>query len=125
VTTPLNLHDLVQRYATVATSMDVDAYANLFAEDCTRIDPIGQPGQYTRDEVRASWAGVVRGAETITFTATDIHTVLDTAAFHFDVVVGLGESTAHISGIEVMVFNDDGLITSLHAYWGDNDFSLG
>lgn len=125
MTTPLNLHDLVQRYATVATSMDVDAYANLFAEDCTRIDPIGQPGQYTRDEVRASWAGVVRGAETITFTATDIHTVLDTAAFHFDVVVGLGESTAHISGIEVMVFNDDGLITSLHAYWGDNDFSLG
>lgn len=125
MTTPLNLHDLVQRYATVATSMDVDAYANLFAEDCTRIDPIGQPGQYTRDEVRASWAGVVRGAETITFTATDIHTVLDTAAFHFDVVVGLGESTAHISGIEVMVFNDDGLITSMHAYWGNNDFSLG
>ena len=125
MTTPLNLHDLVQRYATVATSMDVDAYANLVAEDCTRIDPIGQPGQYTRDEVRASWAGVVRGAETITFTATDIHTVLDTAAFHFDVVVGLGESTAHISGIEVMVFNDDGLITSMHAYWGDNDFSLG
>ena len=125
MTTPLNLHDLVQRYATVATSMDVDAYANLFDEDCTRIDPIGQPGQYTRDEVRASWAGVVRGAETITFTATDIHTVLDTAAFHFDVVVGLGESTAHISGIEVMVFNDDGLITSMHAYWGDNDFSLG
>ena len=125
MTTPLNLHDLVQRYATVATSMDVDAYANLIAEDCTRIDPIGQPGQYTRDEVRASWAGVVRGAETITFTATDIHTVLDTAAFHFDVVVGLGESTAHISGIEVMVFNDDGLITSMHAYWGDNDFSLG
>ena len=125
MTTPLNLHDLVQRYATVATSMDVDAYANLFAEDCTRIDPIGQPGQYTRDEVRATWAGVVRGAETITFTATDIHTVLDTAAFHFDVVVGLGESTAHISGIEVMVFNDDGLITSMHAYWGDNDFSLG
>lgn len=125
MTTAPNLSDLVQRYATVATSMDIDAYANLFAEDCTRIDPIGQPGQYTRDEVRASWAGVVRGAETITFTASDIHTVLDTAAFHFDVVVGLGESTARISGIEVMVFNDDGLITSMHAYWGDNDFSLG
>jgi steroid delta-isomerase len=120
----LDLRALVDTYAAVASSMDIDAYANLFAEDCTRIDPVGQPGQYTRTEVRASWAGVVASAVGLRFEVADVHCVLDTAAFHFDVTVDLGGATAKVSGIEVMVFNDAGLIESMHAYWGDTDFSL-
>lgn len=119
-----DLHALVERYATVASSMDVDAYADLFAEDCTRIDPIGQPGQYTRAEVRASWASVVSSAHAIDFAVRDVHVVCDSAAFHFEVRVDLGATTATVQGIEVMVFTGEGLIESMHAYWGEDDFSL-
>jgi steroid delta-isomerase len=39
------------------------------------------------------------------------------AAFHFRLTVGSGDSRMQIEPIDVMVFNEDGKVTSMKAYW--------
>ncbi len=121
----LDLNALVERYATVTSSMDVDAYAALFAEDCVREDPIGQPACHGRAEVHASWAGVVSSAKSVTFTPTDIHGVENHVAYCFTVQVEMEGATVTISGIETFLFNEVGEIAEMRAYWNNDDVVVG
>lgn len=121
----LDLNALVERYATVTSSMDVDGYAALFAEDCVREDPIGQPACHGRAEVHASWAGVVAGAKSVIFTPTDIHGIENHVAYHFTVQVEMEGATVTISGIETFFFNEAGEIAQMRAYWNDGDVIVG
>jgi hypothetical protein len=121
MTEPLDLVALVNRYASVTSSMDVDAYAALFSEDCLREDPIGQHPCRGRDEVRASWQGVVATAKSVTFTPTNIHGVANEVAYNFTVRVEMESAVVVISGIETFVFNDAGEIGEMRAYWNDGD----
>ena len=121
----LDLVTLVERYAAVTSSMDVDAYAALFSTDCVREDPVGQPANLGRGEVRASWQGVIDGAKSVTFTPSDVHVVANRAAYHFEVRVQLEGATVTINGIETFVFNNDGEISEMRAYWSNDDLVVG
>ncbi len=122
---PLDLEALVHRYGSVTSSMDVDAYAALFAEDCIREDPIGMPANHGREEVRESWRAVVNGVTSISFTPSDIHVVANCAAYHFEVVTELGEMKVTVNGIELFEFNESGEIQNMRAYWADTDLVIG
>ncbi|MEI6701286.1 MAG: nuclear transport factor 2 family protein [Actinomycetota bacterium] len=125
MTPPLDLEALVHRYASVTSSMDVDAYVALFSEDCIREDPIGTPANHGREEVRASWQAVTSGVTSISFTPSDIHVVANCAAYHFEVVTDLGEMKVTVNGIELFEFNESGEIQSMKAYWADTDLVVG
>jgi len=125
MTEALDLNALVERYAAVTSSMDVDAYAALFSEDCVREDPIGQPACHGRAEVHASWAGVVATAKSVTFTPSDIHGVANQVAYHFTVKVEMEAATVTISGIETFLFNTSGEIAEMRAYWNNDDVAFG
>ena len=43
------------------------------------------------------------------------------AAFYFEIVTRVGDAAYTLSPMEVMTFDDDGLITSMRAFWGDDD----
>ena len=43
------------------------------------------------------------------------------AAFHFRLIVAAGDSKIRIEPIDTMVFNDDGKVSAMKAYWSAAD----
>ncbi len=59
------------------------------------------------------------------FTAKTVHTCAAHVAIDFEIVVETGGGTMTIDGIEVFTTDDDGLFSSVHAYWDDADLTFG
>ena len=59
------------------------------------------------------------------FEVTEVHPVADRAALAFHITLDLeGGAVMHIRGIEVFTVTEDGLISAVEAYWGDNDVTF-
>jgi len=113
------------RYAAAASSKDADAYAALFTPDAVQVDPYPTPPNVGRDAIRAFIQRSFDACETMTFEVVDLHPVADTAAITFHITVTLeGGSTMHIRGVELFTVTDEGLISGVEAYWGDEDVAF-
>ena len=61
----------------------------------------------------------------MTFEPGEVHPVADRAAITFHITVTLeGGSAMHIRGVEVFTVTDDGLISAVDAYWGEEDLTF-
>ncbi len=119
------LREVTERYATVASSKDADAYAALFTPDAVQVDPYPTAPNVGRDAIRAFIQRSFDACETMTFALTDVHPVADKAAATFHITVTLdGGSTMHIRGVEIFTVTDEGLIAAVEAYWGDEDVTF-
>lgn len=118
------IQEFMQLYIERVDAMDVDAILELYAEDAVVEDPVGAPCHVgkaaieqfyreglTRSKMRASLQGPVR--------ATDV----GSGAMAFRVDVLDGEMPGSIDVIDVMEFNEQGLIRSMKAYWGSCNFT--
>jgi steroid Delta-isomerase len=120
------LRETVARYAQVASSRDPDAYAALFTTDAVQVDPYPSGVHNGRAEIRAFIAQSFDACEAMTFEVLEVHPVADKAAITFHITVTLeGGSQMHIRGVEVFTVTDDGLISAVDAYWGEEDVSFG
>jgi len=125
VPTIAQLRETVARYAAVASSHDPDAYAALFTEDAVQVDPYPSGVHTGREEIRAFITQSFDACEAMTFEPGEVHPVADRAAITFHITVTLeGGSVMHIRGVEVFTVTDDGLISAVDAYWGDEDVSF-
>ena len=123
--TTAQLREVMARYATVTSSKDADAYAALFTPDAVQVDPYPTPPRVGRDAIRAFMERSFDACETMTFEIRHIHPVADKAAITFHITLTLaGGSTMHIRGVEVFTVTDDGLISAVEAYWGDEDLTF-
>jgi len=123
--TTAQLRDVLARYAAAASSKDADAYAALFTPDAVQVDPYPTPPNVGRDAIRAFIQRSFDACETMTFEVVDLHPVADTAAITFHITVTLeGGSTMHIRGVELFTVTDEGLISGVEAYWGDEDVAF-
>jgi steroid delta-isomerase len=122
VPTTAELRQTIARYATVISSRDADAYAALFTPDAVQVDPYPTPPNVGRDAIRAFIQRSFDACEAMAFEAEEVHPVGDRAAITFHITVSLaGGGTMHIRGVEVFTVSDDGLISAVDAYWGDED----
>lgn len=46
------------------------------------------------------------------------------AAFQFELASTVGDKTYTLAPIDVMTFDDDGKITSMRAFWGNDDMEV-
>jgi uncharacterized protein (TIGR02246 family) len=123
--TTTQLREAVARYAAVVTAKDADAYALLFTPDAVQVDPYPSGLHKGRAEIKAFIEQSFAGCETMTFEVGEVHPVADKAAITFHITLGLeGGSTMHIRGAEVFTLTDDGLISAVDAYWGDEDVTF-
>jgi steroid Delta-isomerase len=123
--TPTQLRETMERYAATVTSKDADAYAALFAPDAVQIDPYPTAPNVGRDAIRAFIQRSFDGCETMLFEVLEVHPVADKAAITFHISLGLeGGSTMHIRGVEIFTVTDDGLISAVEAYWGEEDLTF-
>jgi steroid Delta-isomerase len=123
--TTAQLRDAMARYAAAASSGDADAYAALFTEDAVQVDPYPTPPNVGREAIRAFIRRSFDACEAMRFEVVEVHPVADRAAITFHITLTLeGGSTMHIRGVEIFTVTDDGLISAVDAYWGDEDVTF-
>jgi len=123
--TSAQLREVVARYAATVSSKDADAYAALFTPDAVQVDPYPTPPNAGRDVIRAFIQRSFDGCETMLFEVIEVHPVADKAAITFHISLTLVDgSTMHIRGVEIFTVTDEGLISAVDAYWGDEDVTF-
>jgi steroid delta-isomerase len=120
--TDQHIKDALQAYVDAVSGDSVEAVVDLFAEDAVVEDPIGTEPQRGKDALRAFYQIAVDNVERMTLEGNV--RVRD----HY----GAASMLAKVKGadvtmetLDVMEFNEDGLITKMTAYWGDSNMVMG
>ena len=123
--TNAQLREAMARYAAVVSSKDAAAYAALFTPDAVQMDPYPTGLHTGRAEIEAFIQSGFDGCETMTFVVEEVHPVADKAAIRFQIDLTLaGGGIMHIRGVEIFTVTDDGLISAVDAFWGDEDVTF-
>ena len=122
---PAALRSKIDGYVAAINSREPQRIAELFAEDAVQADPASNPPNIGRAAIATFFEISIAGSDSWTFTAKAVHTCADHVAIDFAIALVTGGSEMSIEGIEIFVVGDDGLFTSVHAYWDDADLSFG
>jgi uncharacterized protein (TIGR02246 family) len=123
--TAAQLKEVTERYATTVGSRDADAYAALFTLDAVQVDPYPSPPNEGREAIHAFMQRSFDACESMKFEIGELHPVADKAAITFHITASVaGGSTMHIRGVEIFTVTDDGLISAVDAYWGEEDMTF-
>lgn len=105
----------VHRYIELVGGGDADELAALYAEDASLEDPVGGEVHIGRQAIRNFYSaitGLQRQCELVTLRVAGHE-----AAFHFALTITNGDHRIRIEPINVMVFDGDGKIAGMKAYW--------
>jgi steroid delta-isomerase len=110
-----HIRQVYERYPELVTKADIDAIVELYAEDAQIEDPIGSELHIGRDGVRKFYEASI-GAVTMKQTGP-VRVAGNEAATPVVVLIGEGEGRMALDIISAMVFDDDGKIQSMRAWW--------
>jgi steroid delta-isomerase len=118
---PEKIREVIEEYVARVASGTADDVLALYAEDATVEDPVGTGVRQGHAAIREFYAPL----ETLEQEGRVVTARVagGQAAFLFELATKAGEKTYTLSPIDVMTFDDDGLITSMRAYWGDADLT--
>lgn len=111
--------DTVHRYIATVVTGSADDLAAFYADDATLEDPVGGEVHIGTNAIRGFYSaisGMERECELVTLRVSG-----NEAAFHFRLTVGAGGSKMLIEPIETMVFDGNGKVTAMKAYWSPAD----
>lgn len=115
----------VERYLSLVATGTAAQIMELYGPDPRLEDPVGSEPKQGREALEEFYRGI-EPLRTDT-TLREFRASGDaSAAFAFDVATTLGDDTMTIHVIEVMTFDEDGLISDMKAYWSpehDSEFS--
>ncbi len=106
----------VDTYIELLTNGTPEQIADLYAEDFSVEDPIGSPHRTTREEL-IEFYGLICNLDEHKATLKWKKVVGDTAVFEFHLFTKAGDSGFEIQPIDIMVFDENGKITSMRAVW--------
>lgn len=116
-----DVRSTIDAYFSAFNARDHDRWVSLFTEDARQEDPVGQPVNIGHEAI-AAFFDLIGTFGTVTIAANRAPIVVGNEAMVF-----LNATTQTDTGrvrvpyiVDHMTFNDDGLITSLRAFW-DND----
>ena len=113
------VREVVDEYIRLVANGSADEIVALYAEDATVEDPVGTDVRAGHAAIREFY-GSLEGLDASTrLLAAKI--AGGQAAFHFEIATKAGDATYTVTPIDVMTFDDDGLITTMRAFWGDDD----
>jgi steroid Delta-isomerase len=111
-----HITETVNRYISLVAKGTADDLVELYADDATVEDPVGGEVHIGRQAIHGFYSAVdnvQRECELVTLRVAG-----NEAAFHFKLIVSAGDTRMQIEPIDVMVFNSDGKIAAMKAYWG-------
>lgn len=115
-----HIETMVNRYLELVAGGSADEIAALYADDATVEDPVGGGEVHIG---RTAIHGFYKNIENV-HRETELLALRvagHEAAFMFAITVGTGDSAIRIQPIDVMVFDGDGKIASMKAYWSFAD----
>ena len=110
----------VEAYVGLVASGTGEQIADLFAAGGTVEDPIGTPVRTTREEI-VEFYNVIANMDTRTTVLNWKKVAGDTAVFEFVLTTGTGGMNFEVTPVDIMVFDDEGKITSMRAVWQPSD----
>ncbi len=114
--------ETVNAYVNLVANGTTDEIMDLFAEGATVEDPIGTDVRSSPESIREFYATLQDLKQTAEIKAVKIGA--GQAAFLFELVTHADDATYTVAPIDVMTFNDDAKITSMRAFWSDEDFQI-
>ena len=117
------IREVVETYVRLVGSGTSDEILALYAEDATVEDPVGtdvRTGHAAIKEFYATLDGLEQESRLLALRIAG-----GEAVFHFEIVTRAGGATYTLAPIDVMTFDDEGLITGMRAYWNDADMTIG
>jgi len=114
--------EAVHRYLDLVANGTAAQIAECYAPDGTLSDPEGSEPSRGRGAIEAFYKpleAIGRETELLTLRVSG-----GAAAFHFRVRSILPDQVVEIEPIDVMTFDDDGLITSMRAFWSQADMRV-
>jgi steroid delta-isomerase len=116
------IREVVDRYVELVGSGTSDQIVALYAEAATVEDPVGSDVRTGHAAIKEFYASLDGLEKETRLLAARIGT--GAAAFHFEIATRAGEQTYTVTPIDVMTFDDDGLVTSMRAFWGEADMVI-
>lgn len=108
----------VEAYTAAHTAGDVDAIADLFAEDAVVADPVHHPAHEGRAAIRAFFGGTHEMSDSLDLSITGPVRAVDRyAAVPLRAVSTIGGARYAVDIVDVFTFGDDGLFVEMKAYW--------
>ncbi|MGO3325615.1 nuclear transport factor 2 family protein [Gordonia sp. (in: high G+C Gram-positive bacteria)] len=114
------INAVVTAYIDALNSGTAEEIADLYADGATVEDPIGAPLRTTRDEL-VEFYGIITGMPHRDATVAWTRVAGDTAVFEFTLVTGTDEAKFKITPVDIMVFDENGKVTSMRAVWNPSD----
>ena len=109
--------DAVHTYLSSFEKKDLDAIMGIYADDCWIEDPVGTERKVGREAIREFYQlGVSMGVKMT--LESEIRIAGNEAAFAFRLEADTPDGTMTVRPIDVMVFNDEGKVTSMRAFFG-------
>lgn len=114
----------LHRYIDAYNRNDLESVIALYDEHATVEDPYGTPPHQGKSQITDFYRGAMASGATLQLVAPVRGSHGDAAAMAFDAVVKLPEGEARVCVIDIMTFNDEGLIVSMRAYFGPGDIEM-
>jgi steroid delta-isomerase len=113
------IREVIEDYVRLVGSGTADEIVALYAEDATVEDPVGTDVRTGHAAIKEFYAGLEGLQQETTVIAARI--AGGEAVFHFEIITRAGEKTYTLSPIDAMTFDDAGLITTMRAFWSNDD----
>ncbi|HYB35524.1 MAG TPA: nuclear transport factor 2 family protein [Mycobacterium sp.] len=107
--------DTVNRYIALLANGSVDDLVELYADDAALEDPVGGEVHIGRQAIRGFYSVIEKADRDCELVS--LRVAGNEAAFQFRLTVTAGGSKMRIEPIDVMVFDEDGKVTAMKAYW--------
>ncbi|MFF2084230.1 nuclear transport factor 2 family protein [Nocardia sp. NPDC058176] len=118
-----DIRETVRRYVEAVGNGTAADIVALYREDATVEDPVGSEPHVGHAAIRKFY-DVIEPLE----RSSELFTVRvagDSAAFSFRIVTRFGDNSFTLDPIDVMTFDENGLITSMRAFWSPDDMVQG
>jgi len=116
------IREVVDTYIRLVATGTADEIAALYAEGATVEDPVGSDVLTGEESIRAFYAGLEPLDQETRLLA--VRVAGGEAVFHFEVATRADGMTYTLAPFDVMTFDDEGRITSMRAYWGEDDLRV-
>lgn len=116
-----DIADTVNRYIGLVAKGSAADLVELYADDATVEDPVGGEVHIGRQAIHGFYSAIdnmERECELVSLRVAG-----NEAAFQFRLTLNAGDSPMVIEPIDVMVFDDDGKVAAMKAYWSAKDIT--
>ncbi|AZI35571.1 delta(5)-3-ketosteroid isomerase [Caenibius tardaugens NBRC 16725] len=119
-----HIRDVFKRYGEAHSAGDVDAILALFADDAVVRDPANAPEHRGKSALRAFFeAGIEASGGPIAMTLEGNVRIAGNEGAAAYIVRTINSSPVfRVDTLDVMTFNEQGLIAQMIAYWGPENF---